>query len=969
MPQSWLRALVITSLFVVGGWAVLAMPAVAQGTSQTPSQTAYQLDVTADLNRHTLSGKARVTYVNEGQTALDDLHFWLLPNHNQKPNPYLDPIYIDQSYPNGFDPSSLEIRAVTDAEGEPLDYHLERGPGIFQNYSLEETLLRVELPESLASGARTTVSIHFTTHIPESYQGDESHFNGVYAWRFGWHPVAIPADQLQDGEFVTEDREYYPYLLPSAHYDLTMTVPQEVTVAIGADAQRVINESEGQKTIRASNAQAVRSMPLTFSRKFATYTMQHPDVPITVYYLPGHEDAARLIASYAAESLDYFRERWGAYPHDRLLIAETPSIKAGFSGATGDALVLLNRQFFAEKDLAVKGFADRLMDFIIAHEIAHQWWGVGIGVDWNAENVLSEGLSQYFALTYFEDKYGEYGPNLFQFKRRGLLVEAIESQLGYINLRQHLQADLPYLSAFKNRFDEALVKPRRDVNFAQSSTTRLYNKGYLMLRALEGRIGEADMHELLRRSYKRGVGRSLGMEQFQALAESVSGEDLSDFFQKAFYRNTNDGELGRAPFADYSVKDVSVEAQPDGRYRNEVTLGRRGSLKMPVDVEARTRAGGVQTTTWELAEQTDGPHTLTISTASPIKEVVVDPDQMAPDVRRLNNVYERNGFPFTNRRVKLVATGENAQPLDAYLIRADPTRQAIQGGYLLDHRWTIGQNTVQVVKNMGRGESVGVQAALLEGYGIIGQLAWTQTFYEQPETGRPGETWVPTDRLQLSLMRRPDSTGQPSRDKQLGATGENMTLFGVNWSHQQSVSDLMSWNASAWINPSSFLRAEFGVSRQVRLGPNLHVTQQATVGWGSDDLGVFSFTLGELRSHADDGDYPYPGRVKAMGSLSLEIPFRRDMEYNLLNVGMLHRVDHRLYAKAGRTWADASQITETALGDLKAEIGGEITVSGSTLGGLFDWSATFGLAFPISEVSQDTSAGMKQYIQVSTPFF
>ena len=969
MPQSWLRPFVTSWLLCCLLMALIALPSFAQDEIQTSGQTAYDLDVTADLSRHTLSGEARVTYVNDGDASLEELYFWLMPNHRQVPNPHLDPLYIDRIYPSGFDPASLEVRAVTDAEGEPLDYGLQTGPAIFQTYSLAETLLRVELPETLASGARTTVAIHFTTQIPESYQGDESHVDGVYAWRFGWHPVAIPADQLQDGKYVADERDYYPYLLPTARYELTMTVPQDVSVAVGADRQRIIDETEGQKTIRATNDHAVRSMPVTFSRKFRTYTLPHPDVPISVYYLPGHEDAARLIASYAVESLDYFRERWGDYPHERLLIAETPSIKAGFSGATGDALVLINRQFFAEKDLAVKGFADRLLDFLIAHEIAHQWWGVGIGVDWNAENVLSEGLSQYFSITYFEDKYGEYGPNLFQFERPGLLEQAIESQLGYINLRQHLQADLPYLSAFKDRFDEAIVKPMRDVRFSQSTATRLYNKGYLMLRALEGHIGKTHMNELMRHSYQQGVGGAVRMDHFQALAESVSGEDLSEFFQEAFYRDTNDGELGRAPFADYSVDGLTVEPQPDGSYRNEITLGRRGSLKMPVQIQATTRAGGVQTATWELADQTDGPHAISMQTASPITEVVVDPDQMAPDVRRLNNVYERNGFPFTHRQVKLIATGENAQPLDAYLIRANPTQQVIEGGYLLDHQWMIGQNAVQVVKNMGRGETVGALAALLDGYGLIGQLSWTQTFYTQPETGRQGETWVPTDSVQLNLLRRPDSTGQPSQDEKLGATGENVTLFGVDWTHQQSVRDLVSWNASLWVNPSAFTRAEFSIGRRLRLAPNLHATEQLTLGWGSDDLGVFGFTLGELRSHADYDAYPYPGRIKAMGALALELPFRRDMEYNLLNVGMLHRVDHRLYARVGKTWTDASQIAQTALEDLQAEIGGELTLSGSTLGGLFNWSATVGLAFPISEVGKDSTAGMKQYIQVSTPFF
>lgn len=939
----------------------------AQAGEETPDKSGYSvytLDVSFDPDRNLIAGKETVDYLNRSGQPIDDVYFLLPANYGKERNPHLDLSHIDALYPNGFDPSWTRVEEVTDVSGNPLSYRLERGPDFFQTYSLDEALLRVKLPEPLAAGKRVTLALRFATKFPLTLRGDEARYQGVYTWRYGWNPVAIPADQLIDGRYISSERPYYPYVLPAALYELTLTLPQGYRVAMGADHEEQISEADGNRTIHAINAKPVRSIPLSLSQDFRVYRFPHPEVEMEVYSLPGHEDAARLIASYAAESLDYFRERWGEYPHRRLVITETPSVNAAFSGASADAFLVLNRSWFSEKDLALHGFANRLLDYLIAHEVAHQWWGIGIGADLNAENFLSEAFSQYFSITYFEEKYGEFGPNLFQFEREGLMERFAESQFGYINLREHLQGELPYMMTFRNRFDEAIIKPRKDVKFSQASSVRIYNKGYLMLRALRGVIGPETMNALLKEAHAQYLNRVVTTEELEALAEKVSNQELDRLFQSALHEGTI--EEGHAPYVDYGIERVDSSKRRNGTYEHRVHLTREGPLRLPVQVRIGTRAGGEQTESWEIEDQAGPEHVMTVETPGPLDEVEVDPEHMTPDTNRLNNSYVLDGLSLWNRRVKFIPTGENAYPLGAYLIRVNPIEQVLEGGYLPDHRWRLGNRFAAFVKDLGRGSAVGGIAGLVD-HGLIGELAWQETYFAHPETGLQGQYWEPADQLQLRITRRPDTTARPSLDEKLGATGRMATVLGLNWTHQESIGRRQAWWATVQNDPQAFTRVEVGVGQRFRVAPGVDTGVRFSFGWGEGQLGIYHFTLAELVSHQRSAEFPYPGDAKVLGQLDVSMPFTRGLSYNLLNVAMLHRIDELLYLRLGGTWEEPSRLSHAQLRDLELEVGAEFTFRGHTLGGLFPWDITLGFAYPLT--LDEGAAQIHQYLRISTPLF
>ncbi|MFQ6090639.1 MAG: M1 family aminopeptidase, partial [Candidatus Bipolaricaulia bacterium] len=612
---------------------------------------------------------------------------------------------------------------------------------------------------------------------PQMVVGDQSYHRDIYTWRFGWNPIAIPASELIAGRYLAEEKRYYRFVLPAAWYEAEFSIPEDYILASGADEQKELGEtveaeapppsepqtgSEGTqpasvgsslatalsrrveglpqkeryKKVSLRSATPVRSLAFVAgpAETLKRYVLAYNGLRIEVYYLPGREGAARQLATYAAEILDRYQELYGAYSHKKLVLID--STASGLWGMAADGFIILGDSAFAEKDLGLPGMSDRLIEWLLAHELAHQWFGIGAGADFNAENFLSEGFAQYLSITYFEEKHGGFGPNVFVFERPGLLEKLVERELGFYNLRQH-DVELPYLQVIKDRFDEAIIKPEKDVDYGNWSPIRIYDKGYLVLRALAGEIGREKMTALIKRIYQNYDHRVLTVKELRQAAEEVSDEDLGGFFQSWLYGDD---------FVDYAIQRVKTTEQ-DGGYLTEVSLKRRGEAGLPVEVVAVTEDGEKISQTWDAKEPAG---TVRIESGSPVKQIEVDPEELTPDVDRLNNFYPM--------KLRVITTGENDLPLDSYLLRFDPTTQTLEGGTLW-YRWLLGRGGGAFAAYLGRGSTFRGYLDLsgLDELGMIaGELQLNLASYSHPEVGSPAKYWEPTDRIGLISGRTID---------------------------------------------------------------------------------------------------------------------------------------------------------------------------------------------------------------------
>jgi len=168
---------------------------------------------------------------------------------------------------------------------------------------------------------------------------------------------------------------------------LTYRTPEQYRVASGA----VLLEEDvkdGTRVTRWVSDDPIRSMSFNFGRFDVDEVTIDGLPPISVYADDNREGftigTREKTMKDLVGSLQTFRDYFGPYPFDSLLVTETSERRAqAFPG-----MVLLTYQAFGS---LYTGSAA----FLRSHEVAHQWWGAA--VDWEdyRDQWLSEGFAQY----------------------------------------------------------------------------------------------------------------------------------------------------------------------------------------------------------------------------------------------------------------------------------------------------------------------------------------------------------------------------------------------------------------------------------------------------------------------------------------------------------------------------------------------------------------------------------------------
>ncbi len=214
------------------------------------------------------------------------------------------------------------------------------------------------------------------------------------------------------------------------------------------------------------------------------------------------DDELRRVFAETGNMLRYFARRSGvAYPdrgYAQALVART--IGQELSG-----FALLS------DDYARRVLADPAATGLIAHEVAHQWWGNEVTCREWTHFWLNEGLATFMAASWQEQRYG---------------AQAYQRQVDA--WRKH-HAEL--IAAGR---DKPLVFPDWNKPSAEDRTV-VYQKGALALHELRSRLGDAAFWRGISFYTKINFGKSVETADFQAAMERASGQDLAAFFDEWAY--------------------------------------------------------------------------------------------------------------------------------------------------------------------------------------------------------------------------------------------------------------------------------------------------------------------------------------------------------------------------------------------------------------------------------------------------
>lgn len=366
-------ALALAILLVVGVVvSVIVIPAYAEGADRC------DMTVTMLEGLGAVSVAQRIEVVNPTGQALDRMIFQLAPNafRRQSTAPYESETMID-AYPDGFAAGGVELRRVA-FDGRDADWGVE---------GTDEAALRVAC--ELAPGAHGTFEFQYELILPDCLGPLGT---GGIGWRLtGFYPLPAAWD---GSEFVTE--RVGPVggslLAQPMDYRATINLPETWQVAAGAPAIAMpAGEGRVNCAVEVKNA---RYFGLALSRRYARAEASSASGG-RVFAYANDRAAARAAAGAAARALDAYSALFGAYPRETLTVAQADLL----DGLSQAGLVLLPEALFA---LAARGE----LEYQAALWTARQWFGEAVGSNPAEEPWLSETLSAYAALLYYDKTYG-----------------------------------------------------------------------------------------------------------------------------------------------------------------------------------------------------------------------------------------------------------------------------------------------------------------------------------------------------------------------------------------------------------------------------------------------------------------------------------------------------------------------------------------------------------------------------------
>ncbi|HEY0160421.1 MAG TPA: M1 family aminopeptidase [Thermoanaerobaculia bacterium] len=260
------------------------------------------------------------------------------------------------------------------------------------------------------------------------------------------------------------------------------------------------------------------------------------DVPIEIYYDARHPYNVDRMIEGVQKSLEYFSRNYSPYQHRQVRIVEFPGY-ADFAQALPNTIPVSETMGFVA-DLR-DGEAIDYVFYVVAHELAHQWWGHQVvGASVQGMTMLHESIAQYSALMVLEK---EYPPA----KMRRLLRYELDRYLD--GRSRETIAELPLV----------LVEKQDYIH---------YRKGALAMYALQDAIGEERVNRALARFVREHAfagppypaARQL-VEYFRAESPPEQQELISDLFE-------------RIVLYDLQAREAAVSRRADGRYVVKLTV-------------------------------------------------------------------------------------------------------------------------------------------------------------------------------------------------------------------------------------------------------------------------------------------------------------------------------------------------------------------------------------------------------------
>ena len=354
---------------------------------------------------------------------------------------------------------------------------------------------------------------------PHRHKADRLHITVTGKQReFTIRYHGVPTSGLRIGLNKFKERTFYglnwPHLarqwLPvldhpydKATGEFLITAPVRYQVAANGLLQEERDLGDGNRLTHWKQSVPIASWLHTIG--VAQFSVHHASpvrgVPLETWVY--HQNAARGPATFetsARRAIEFFSDRIGPYPYEKLANIEA----VGLTGGSEHASAIL----YGEEVVEGKRSAAPL----VAHEIAHQWFGNSVTEgDWD-DVWLSEGFATYFTLLFTEHYDG-----------RDAFLAGLARAKQTAAKAQEKMPDQPIIH-------RNLDDPAKTLN------ALVYQKAGWVLHMLRGLVGTENFWAGIRAYYARYRDGNATTAAFRQVMEEQTGQDLAWFFDQWFHR-------------------------------------------------------------------------------------------------------------------------------------------------------------------------------------------------------------------------------------------------------------------------------------------------------------------------------------------------------------------------------------------------------------------------------------------------
>ena len=322
-------------------------------------------------------------------------------------------------------------------------------------------------------------------------------WDGGFTWEKSknGHPwIAISCQN--NGAYIWYPCKEHPSDKPDG-VDIFITVPDPLMVAANGLIQSIHPEGDKWTTWHWRTEYPISTYNVNFTAGYfeavekTGYILDKP-LQMVFYVLPESRNGAESLLNDAEEYLNFYARNFGQYPwmEEKFGLVETP-----YWGMEHQTINAYGNKYKKTK----LGY-----DFLLFHEMGHEWWGNYLSVaDW-ADYWIHEGFDTYAEALFVEEQYGA------------------EAARNFVNIRYK-----------KNIQNEQAVVPERNTSTEYKTDNDVYYKGAHILHTLRYLIGD----DILRESLKEFIQmpkelphNQTSTTEFISLIHENSGKNIQWFF-------------------------------------------------------------------------------------------------------------------------------------------------------------------------------------------------------------------------------------------------------------------------------------------------------------------------------------------------------------------------------------------------------------------------------------------------------